>query len=584
MNMALSADRSPKGGNSMKGIGTGGGKALAEIYILNNDSVEIKKYINDNTEDECKRIDNAREIAKEQIRAVMESLVKCEGDDNVGILDYQLLFLEDESFFDDIKTYINDQHVNCEYALHECVKNFITDFEKIENDYLKERISDIYDMEKRVQMVLADKPLQDISCMDGECIIATDEMLPSQVMSMDRKNIKGILMEYGGRTSHSVIIARSLGIPCIVGLEDIRKQVAHGQKVIIDGNTGDVNINPSKDDISDFQEYQQNNNLKNMELKKFIDRDTRTQDGVTMKILANISSENDVKYMLENGGEGIGLFRTEFIYINNKTLPTEEAQYRIYSDIARKNKDRMFIIRTLDIGGDKCIDYLNIKKEENPFLGFRAIRYCLKNPHIFKAQISAILRASTLGNIKFMLPMIATLMELRSAKDMIDQVKQELEGKGMDFCKDIQVGMMIETPSAALMADRFAKEVDFFSIGTNDLTQYLFAADRMNEQVAYLNSSFHPQLLKVVKDVVDCGKRNGIEVDICGHAGENPYLIPVWVAMGVDNLSVSIPSILAVRQQICNMNKKDLTPVLEKVLAFDDAYEVEEYLKKQFQF
>ncbi len=584
MNMALNADRSPKGGNTMNGIGTGGGKAFAEIYIVNNDSVEINKYIIDNIEDECKRIDNAREIAKEQIRAVMEINAKCQGDDNAGILDYQLLFLEDESFFDDIKRYINDQHVNCEYALHECVNSFIRDFEAIENDYLKERTSDIYDMEKRVQMVLAQRPLQDISCMAGECIIATDEMLPSQVMSMDRNNIKGILMEYGGKTSHSVIIARSLGIPCIVGLKDIKKLVANGEKVIIDGSTGEVNINPNENDISDYQQYQTKNNLKNIELKKFIDKDTRTQDGVTMKILANISSENDINLMLENGGEGIGLFRTEFIYINSKTLPSEETQYKIYSNIAQKNKDKLFIIRTLDIGGDKSIDYLNIKKEENPFLGFRAIRYCLKNPDIFKAQISAILRASTYGNIKFMIPMIATLMELRSAKKLIDEVKNELESKGIPFCKDTQIGMMIETPSAAMMVDRFAKEVDFFSIGTNDLTQYLFAADRMNEQVAYLNSSFHPQLLKVVKDIVDCSKSNGIEVDICGHAGENPYLIPLWVAMGVDNLSVSIPSILAVRQQICNINKKDLAPVLEKVLAFDDAYEVEEYLKTKFQF
>ncbi|WP_242831780.1 phosphoenolpyruvate-utilizing N-terminal domain-containing protein [Ruminiclostridium papyrosolvens] len=246
----------------MNGIGTGGGKAFAEIYIVNNDSVEINKYIIDNIEAECKRIDNAREIAKEQIRAVMEINAKCQGDNNAGILDYQLLFLEDESFFDDIKRYINDQHVNCEYALHECVNSFIRDFEAIENDYLKERTSDIYDMEKRVQMVLAQRPLQDISCMAGECIIATDEMLPSQVMSMDRNNIKGILMEYGGKTSHSVIIARSLGIPCIVGLKDIKKLVANGEKVIIDGSTGEVNINPNENDISDYQQYQTKNNLK----------------------------------------------------------------------------------------------------------------------------------------------------------------------------------------------------------------------------------------------------------------------------------------------------------------------------------
>ena len=568
----------------MKGIGTGGGKAFAEIYIVNNDSVEVKRCIIENIEDECKRIDKAREVAQEQIKVLMERMAKSQEDDNVGILDYQLLLLEDEYLFNDIKKYISEEHVNCEYALDECVKSFIKDFEEIENEYLQERTADICDMAQRLQLILAEKPLQDISFMNNECIIATDEMLPSQVMSMDRTNIKGIIMEYGGKTSHSVIIARSLGIPCIVGFKNLLTLVSHGQKVIIDGNSGEVNINPNEEDISNFLDYQEHNNLKIIELRKYINRGSITKDGATMKIFANISSENDIKPMLEAGGEGVGLFRTEFIYINSKTLPSEEVQYRIYSNIAQKLREKPFIIRTLDVGGDKSIDYLNIKKEDNPFLGFRAIRYCLQNPQIFKSQVSAILRASVFGNVKFMIPMISTLMELKSAKKMIDEVKRELESKMIPFCKDIQIGMMIETPSAALMVDRFAKEVNFFSIGTNDLTQYLFAADRMNEQVAYLNSNFHPQLIKVVKDIVDCGKRHGIEVEICGQAGENPYLVPIWIAMGVDNLSVSIPSILAVRQQICNINQKDLVPILDKVLEFDDAYEVEGYLKKQFKF
>jgi phosphotransferase system enzyme I (PtsI) len=566
----------------MNGIGTGGGKAFAEIYIVRNSSIEIKKAIIDNIEYECERIDIASEIAKKQIKALMKRMSERQKEDNVGILDYQLLLLEDQSLIHEIKKCIKEESVNAEYALDKCIQSFVTDFSKMENSYLQERISDVYDMEKRVQMALAGKAMFDISCIEKECIIAADEMLPSQVMGMDRKNIKGIIMEFGGKTSHSVIIAHSLGIPCIVGLQRLMDTVRQGQVVIMDGDSGEVNLNPSQGDIASFKEYQEKNNLKNMELRKFADKDTVTLDGIPVRIFANISSENDIDALLESGGQGVGLFRTEFIYLNSKALPSEEHQYKVYLNIAKKLEDRPFIVRTLDVGGDKGIDYLNIKKEENPFLGFRAIRYCLKNPSVFKTQIAAILRASTSGNIRFMIPMIATLFELRQAKKLIEEVKQELESKDITFCKNTQIGMMVETPSAALMADRFAKEVDFFSIGTNDLTQYLFAADRLNEEVAYLNNNFHPQFLRLVKNITQSGKKYGIEVDICGQAGENPYLIPLWIAMGVDNLSVTIPSILKVKQEICNINKMELIPLMEKVLQFDDAYEVEEFLKIHF--
>ena len=379
-------------------------------------------------------------------------------------------------------------------------------------------------------------------------------------------------------SSHSVIIARSMGIPCIIGIAGLFKSLIHGETVMINGNTGEIVVSPNDEQAAIYKAYRVKSDEEKKELERFKYCNSRTMDGFEIKIYANITTSREAEALLENGSEGVGLFRTEFLYMSGSAPPSEDLQYKVYSDIARSLGGRPLIIRTLDAGGDKNIPYLGIAAEENPNLGFRAIRFCLDNPTLFKTQISAILRAGMYGNVQMMLPMIASAVELRRAKQLISETSGELKAKGIPHCENIRLGIMLETPAAAVMADRLAGEVDFFSIGTNDLTQYLFAADRMNPKVAYLNSYFHPALLRTVNHICKCAAEKGIEVDICGQAGEIPALVPIWAAMGVSNLSVSIPSIPKVRKLICKTVKADAVKLMEKLLAFDTAEEVEDYL------
>jgi phosphoenolpyruvate-protein phosphotransferase (PTS system enzyme I) len=565
----------------MRGIGAVSGMAMAKIYVLDEDDSEIVKRNVKDTEEEYKRLLIAKEISAMQLQNIMKDAAQKLGQENSEIFDYQLLMLEDKDFFDAIKSYITNEYVNCEYALDIVAKQYIDLFANIDNDYLKERATDVVDLARRLNFALRGKEMKTLSEVNEDSIIAAVDLTPSQTSGINKDKVKGIILEKGGKSSHSVIISRSMGIPCIVGIPSLMNSVIHGDMAIINGDSGEVTIAPTVDQISKFEIYQSNNFKINQQLNKYKHCKSRTQDGFEIKVLANITTENEIDTLIDNGGEGVGLFRTEFMYMSRSVPPSEEIQYKIYSSIAKLLNDRPLIIRTLDAGGDKKIPYLKIPKEENPFLGYRAIRYCLDNPEIFKTQISAILRAGIYGEVEFMIPMIASITELRRTKTIIEEVKEKLTERGIEFSKNIRLGMMMETPAAAVMADRFAKEVDFFSIGTNDLTQYLFAADRMNEKVANLNSYFHPALLNTVKNICESAKKNGINVDICGQAGEVPTLIPLWVAMGVDNLSVSIPAIPKVRKIICDTNKSKAIKVLKTVLDFDTDEEVKDYLDLQ---
>jgi phosphoenolpyruvate-protein phosphotransferase (PTS system enzyme I) len=566
----------------VRGIGAVGGMAMARIYLMDEDTPEIiKTYVKD-TEEEYQRLLKAKKVSALQLESIMKAAAENLGQENSEIFDYQLLMLEDKDFFGEIREHIVNEHVNCEYALNIVAGQYIDLFANIDNDYLRERTTDVADLAKRLNFALSGKEMKTLSGISEDSIIAAVDLTPSQTAGINKDRVKGIILERGGKSSHSVIIARSMGIPCIVGVTEIMKNAVHGDITMINGDTGEVIVSPTSDQIIEFQVYE-NNTLKEKQLlNKYIQCKSKTQDGFEVKVLANITSENETDSLIENGGEGVGLFRTEFMYMSNSMPPSEDLQYKTYSNIAKALNGRTLIIRTLDAGGDKNIPYLKIPKEENPFLGYRAIRYCLDNPEIFKTQISAILRAGVYSNIEFMIPMIASIVELRQTKAIIEEVKQELIKKGIQFGNNVRLGMMMETPAAAFMADRFAKEVDFFSIGTNDLTQYLFAADRMNQNVAYLNSYFHPALLHTVKHICDSAKKQGINVDICGQAGEIPILIPLWVAMGVDNLSVSIPSIPKVRKIICDTNKSNAIKILERTLALDTEEEVKSYLNGQF--
>ncbi len=512
----------------------------------------------------------------------METASVSFGKENGDIFDYQLLLLEDMSFLGKIKEIIETEQVNCEYAVDSAARQYIELFENMDNDYLKERTVDLADIAKRLNFILRGKELKTLSDIREDSIVAAADLTPSQTAGINRKRVKGILLEHGGISSHSVIIARSMGIPCIIGIPGLLNNVAHGETVMINSDSGEVIKNPTAGQIALYKAYEARITAEKHELDRYVKAGSITRDGFEVKVYANITSENDAAALIENGGEGAGLFRTEFLFMTGKNPPSEELQYKVYSNTARILDGRPLIIRTLDAGGDKNIPYLKIPAEGNPFLGYRAIRYCLDNPDIFKAQLSAILRAGLHGSVECMVPMIATIDELRRTRAMVKEVGEELAAKGIPYSDRVRLGIMVETPAAAVMADRFAEEADFLSIGTNDLTQYLFAADRMNPKVADLNSYFHPALLRIVKYVCDCANRKGIEVDICGQAGEIPALVPIWTAMGVNNLSVSIPSIPKVRKIICETRKADAAEIMEKALTLDTAKEVESFLKQQF--
>lgn len=563
----------------MNGISAVGGMAMAKIYIVDGNISKVEKLHIEDCEKEIQRFLDAKEASADQLRKLMDSAIETLGEDNAEIFDYQLLMLEDDDFLNKIKTIIQEEKINAEYALDKIAKEYIEIFKNIDNNYLKERTADIEDMAKRITFALNHKELSTLSTIKEDSIVAAEDLTPSQTAGINKAKVKGIILEKGGKSSHSVIIARSMGIPCIVGISNLLTNITHGELAIINGSTGDLFLSPDKDQISNFREYENFLKKEKAELDKYINCESKTIDGFELKVFANITDEKEVVSLLQNGGEGVGLLRTEFIYMNRRTPPTEDIQFGIYSNIASLLNGRPLIIRTLDAGGDKDIPYLNILKEENPFLGYRAIRYCLENKELFKNQISAILRAGIHGNVELMIPMISTIEEVRKTKDIIEEVKNELLQKGIKHAENIRLGMMVETPAAAFMSDKFAKEVDFFSIGTNDLTQYLFAADRMNEKVAHLNSYYNPALLKTVRYICQCANAAGIDVDICGQAGEIPELVPVWVGMGITNLSVSIPSILKVRRLICTTNKSKATEQVDMIMSLDTAHEVENYLK-----
>lgn len=566
----------------MIGIGAVGGMAMARIYRIEENTLEIVKKEIENPDEEYQRFLDAKQICALQLERIMKSAIEDFGQENGEIFDYQLLMLEDRDFLGKIKEYIFNEHVNSEFALRVVTQEFIKILQNIDNEYLRERTADMEDLAKRLTFALCGKELKTLSGIEEESIVAALDLSPSQAAGINKERVKGIILERGGKSCHSVILARSMGIPCVVGIPELMKNVRQGDLAVINGETGEVAVLPTEEQVNAFKSYQEKKTQEQQLLREYMHCESKTLDGFEVKVFANIALENEAAAVIENGGEGVGLFRTEFIYMKSSVPPPEEVQYKMYSNIAKTLEERPLIIRTLDAGGDKVVPYLDIPEEENPFLGYRAIRYCLANPPLFKAQISAILRSGLARNVSIMIPMIASMEELYQTKAVIEEVKRELNEKGIPFGSNVKLGMMMEIPAAAVMAESFAKEVDFFSIGTNDLTQYLFAADRMNEKVAYLNSYFHPALLQMVKHICSSAAKHGIEVDICGQAGEIPELIPLWVAMGVTNLSVSIPSISRVRKIICNTDKSQAAVLLERVLSFTTASEVESYLKSQF--
>ncbi|MES0854977.1 phosphoenolpyruvate--protein phosphotransferase [Geobacillus sp. G4] len=567
---------------TIHGIAASSGIAIAKAYRLETPHLAAEKRTVADVEAEIARLEAAVAKAKEELEAIKQHALEKLGEDKAAIFAAHLLVLDDPELLNPIKEKIKTEQVNAEYALHETASFFISMFEGMDNEYMKERAADIRDVTKRVLAHLLGVTISNPSLISEEVVIIAEDLTPSDTAQLNRQYVKGFATDIGGRTSHSAIMARSLEIPAVVGTKAITAEVQNGDIVIVDGLDGQVVVNPSPELLARYEEKRARYEEQKAEWAKLVDQPTVTADGVHVELAANIGTPDDVKGALANGAEGIGLYRTEFLYMGRSELPTEDEQFAAYKTVLEKMDGKPVVVRTLDIGGDKELPYLHLPKEMNPFLGFRAIRLCLEMQDMFRTQLRALLRASVHGNLKIMFPMIATLDEFRQAKAILLEEKEALLRQGVPVADGIEVGMMVEIPAAAVMADQFAREVDFFSIGTNDLIQYTMAADRMNERVSYLYQPYNPAILRLISYVIDAAHREGKWVGMCGEMAGDPIAIPILLALGLDEFSMSATSILPARAQLKRLSKEDAVCVKETVLSLGTAEEVVSFVKRTF--
>jgi phosphotransferase system enzyme I (PtsI) len=566
----------------MKGLGVSPGIGIGKAFIIDKNSVDIAPNHVENTEKEIDRLKAAIEEAKQELDELYNISIDELGEKEAQIFKSHEMMLEDETFIQEVEIKIKEEMLNAEFALNEVSNIYIKMFEKIEDEYLRERAVDIRDVMNRVIRILMGISGIDFSNLSENSIIVAKDLTPSDTAQIDRAKVTAMITEVGGKTSHAAIIARIMGIPTVVGLDNITDKIKNNDLVICDGKTGKVLINPSEKQLFYYNQKKIREDEINQDLRNQIGLPTVTKDGFHVALAANIGTPNDVEMVLQNDAEGIGLFRSEFIFMNRDHQPTEDEQFEQYKEVLVKMGQKPVIIRTLDIGGDKNVPYIDIPKEMNPFLGYRAIRLCLGNVEVFRTQLRAILRASVYGNVKIMIPMISTMKELKDSKKILQQAKDQLTEEGIQFKDDIEIGIMIEIPSAAIISDLLAKEVDFFSIGTNDLIQYTMAVDRMNSKLSHLYSQYHPALLRLIKGIIDNAHNAGIWVGMCGEAAGDPKLIPVFVGMGLDEFSMNSPSILKSRYIVRNLNKEDMELIAKSTLDMENAFEVEEYLSCVF--
>ncbi len=560
----------------MQGKGVSNGIGLGKIVILNNEEIKPEKIKVENTK---KEIETFKKALYDVIEEVNKLLSRISGTEK-EIMEAYLMILEDQILADETINVIKEEKCNAEYGVEMGFDKIIKMFEQIDDNYMASRSSDIKDMKEKVLSKILKKETVNLSKLPENTIIATKELKTSDTAKLDLKNVVGIITEMGGINSHMSIMARNHDIPAIVGVKDLLSNINNNDFVAINGETGEIVVNPTKEECIKLEEMKQAVAKEKDELEKYKDKETVTLDGHSVQIFANIGIPQDVESAIENSAEGVGLFRTEFLYMNSNTCPTEEEQFEAYKSVAENLKGKRAVIRTLDIGGDKNIKYMNLPEEQNPFLGYRAIRICLDDVSLFKTQLRAILRASNYGNLAIMLPMISSVEELREAKSIIQEVKDELKNKNIKFDENIEVGIMIEIPSAALMAESLAKECDFFSIGTNDLIQYTVAVERGNEKIEKLYSKYHPAVIKLIKLAIDGAHKNSIHCGMCGEAASRPAFIPLLIGLGLDEFSMNCNKILNARMMIRNLNYEDCKKLAEKTLTLESSTDIEMFLKK----
>ncbi|TCP20857.1 phosphoenolpyruvate--protein phosphotransferase [Scopulibacillus darangshiensis] len=563
----------------ISGIAASSGIAIAKTFVLKNPDFVIERKNVKNTQVEIDRFQQAIDQSKAELEVIKQKAEAELGKDKADIFAAHLLVLSDPELLGAVNQKIEGETICAEAAMDDVTSMFVSMFENMDNDYMKERAADIRDVAKRVMSHLLGIQFESPAAISEEVIIVAEDLTPSDTAQLNRKFVKGFATDIGGRTSHSAIMSRSMEIPAVVGTKHITEKAEKDVMVIIDGLSGDVIIDPTEAEITEYQQKQADHQAQKAEWEKLVAESTVTKDGRHVELAANIGNPNDVEGVLNNGGEGVGLYRTEFLYMGRDKLPTEDEQYDAYKTVLEKMGEKPVVIRTLDIGGDKELPYLDLPKEMNPFLGFRAIRLCLEQQDIFRTQLRALLRASVHGNLKIMFPMIATVDELRQAKAILQEEMDKLISEGVEVSGVIEVGMMVEIPSTAVMADRFAKEVDFFSIGTNDLIQYTLAADRMNEHVSYLYQPYNPAILRLVNMVIEAAHKEGKWAGMCGEMAGDETAIPLLLALGLDEFSMSATSILPARSQLLKLSQEELAGHKEKFLNLDTVDDVINYVK-----
>lgn len=563
-----------KGTDASSGIGIGKAVIIEEAELI------IKRDVVTDIALEVERFKGALDRCMKDTEVIAADLATRVGEKEAEIMQGHLMLLMDPMLTGEIVNGISNEHVCSEYAIETVCSMYADVFAAMDDELMQQRATDMLDIKTRMQKILLGVASMDIASLPAGSVIVAKDLTPSMTAGINPEHVTGIVTELGGKTSHSAILARALEIPAVVAVKNFISQVKNGDDIILDGSEGIVHVNP---EITVREEYvlKRDAFLKNKkELEQYIGKPTVTKDGVHIELVANIGKPEDVDKVLQYDGEGVGLFRTEFLFMDRTAMPTEEEQFEAYKKVAEVLNGKPVIIRTLDIGGDKEIPYMGLQKDENPFLGYRAIRFCLdRKEDVYKPQLRALLRASAFGNIKIMVPMVTCIEEYREAKALVEELKGELSHAGVSYNKEVQVGIMVETAAASLIADIFAKEVDFFSIGTNDLTQYTMSVDRGNDKVSYLYSTFNPAVLRSIKNIITCGRTAGIMVGMCGEAASDPMMIPLLLAFGLNEFSMSASAILYSRKLITQYSITELQAVAEKAMSFATTGEVEDYMR-----
>ena len=565
-----------------KGIGASAGIGIGKIVKIKEEELNYTKQSIEDIEAEKKRLSDAIEVFIEKTQKMVESMKVTAGEQEAEILEGHIMMIQDPAISEQIEAKIEGEKINAEAAVEEACDFFAQIFAMADDELTQQRASDLGDIKTRLIKILLGIEEVDISAVPEGTILVAEDLTPSMTAGINPANVQGVLTEIGGKTSHSAIICRSMEIPAVLSIENIVSIVNDGDEVVLDGSTGEAYINPEASVVEEYKAKKEKFLEEKVALQKFVGQKSQTADGHVVELVANIGGPDEAEGVLERDGEGVGLFRSEFLFMESDAIPSEEAQFEAYKKVAETLDGKPVIIRTLDIGGDKELPYLGLPTEENPFLGFRAVRFCLQRKEdIYKPQLRALLRASAFGKVRIMVPLVTCVDELRAVKAIIEELKQELDAEGIAYDKDIEVGVMMETAAASLIADILAKEADFFSIGTNDLTGYTMAADRGNPDVAYLYSAYNPAVLRSIRNIISAANKEDIMAGMCGEAASDPLLVPVLLGFGLNEFSVSATAILATRKVMSLWTMDECKALVDEVMQLETEAEVKALLEER---